>query len=429
MKLRSAFRLAARLLVWPLMAVTVLYLILLVINRHDEPANPAAQRLEDAYRARVPVAEADNGYLYLQGFGYIREQDSVRRQEGESQAFRTVREGCKSMDRACEALLASGAKVMRSALDADSWTLARYRELLLRGAWQSPMPIDVKNGAPRLAAAAVGQQLLMVDLWNRARAGDAVAVGMALSQDHRFWRMVLASSDDLLSKSYARVAVRRNLMWGNIVLATLPRGRQEAVAPAEWRQPLTIRERSLMLPVVGEYQFVKAVLYDMAGEAAGAGSPTAWPLWSAGAPLMQRQDSMNEWAALALPRVEALDVAYRAYPAALAHLRALEKGAPVVWSLGVVYNPVGKIIMRTQVSEWSGYSARLADLEGVRLAALLAVELRSAGVALDKVPDYVAAASLRNPYDGKPFDWDARTRSLIFTGLEPGERGRSELIY
>jgi len=411
------------------MAVAVLYLIVLLINRHDRPASPAAQRLEDTYRARVPVAEADNGYLYLEGIGYIREQNAARRKQGESQAFKTLREGCVAMGRACEALLASSAKAMRSALDNDPWTLARYRDLILRGAWQGPMPIDVKSGSPRLIPAAVGQQLLLMDAWNRARAGDAAEVGAALSQDHRFWRMVLASSDDLLCKSYARAAVRRNLLWGNIVLAQLPRGLQEAAVPGQWRQPISAQERSLMTTMVGEYQFIKTVLDDIAGEAARAESPTAWPAWAAGAPLMQRQDSMNEWAALTVPRVQALDVGYRDYSAALARLRALEKAAPGLWSMGIVYNPVGKVFMRVEPSAWSAYSARLADLEGVRRAALLAVELRSVGVAAEKVPDYVAAATLRSPYDGKPFDWDARTNSLIFTGLEQGERGRSALVY
>ncbi|HEU4846192.1 MAG TPA: hypothetical protein VFT05_18130 [Burkholderiaceae bacterium] len=428
MKFRSASALLARLLIWPLVGMALLYLILLLINRHDQPASPAAQRLEDASRARVPVAESDNGYLYSEGFGHIRENDSVRLKQGEGQAFKTLRDGCKSMDRACETLLASSEKALRSALDADPWTLARYRDLILRGAWQGPMPIDVKHGAPRLVPAAVGQQLLMMDAWNRARAGDAAAVGVALSQDHRFWRMVLSTSDDLMGKSYARVALRRNLLWGNIVLAQLPRGRQEAAVPAQWRQPFTLQERSLMATMVGEYQFLKTVLDDMAGEAAVHESPLVWPVWSITAPLLQRQDSMNTWAARNLPRIAALDVGYRDYPAALARLRALEKSASSDWSLEIAYNPVGKTLM-SEVPEWSSYSARLADLEGIRLATLLAAELRSVGVALHKVPDYVAAAPLRNPFDGKPFGWDARTRSLIFTGLEPGPRGRSELAY
>lgn len=429
MKLRSVSTIALRAVLWPLAFAALLYLALVLINRHDQPASPAAQRMDAMFRARTPVADADNGYLYLQGVGYIREHDAVLRKQSDSRAFRTIKRGCAALARSCQTLLEGSAKDIGSALDADPWTLARYRELIERNAWQRPMPMDPKNGFPEFLSAFIGQELLMLDTWNRARAGDASAVGAALAQDHRFWRMVLGSSDDLLCKMMARAALRRNLMWGNIVLAQLPRAKQEAAVPAQWRLPLSIQEKSLLPAMVGEYQFTSAMLDDLPAEAIRSEMPLAWLHWSAAAPLFLRQDSMNGWAEMVLANASSLDVDYRELPAALARLRGREAAPPGAWSMDELYNPFGKAMVRVGAFSWSHYGARLADLEGVRRGALLAIELRSAGVPPDRVPEYVAAAPLRNPYDGKPFGWDARSKSLIFTGLEPYERGRSELVY
>ena len=53
---------------------------------------------------------------------------------------------------------------------------------------------------------------------------------------------------------------------------------------------------------------------------------------------------------------------------------------------------------------------------GARAVKELAVETRLADLASDKVPPFLVGAGpeVRNPYDGKPFAWDAATRSLTF---------------
>ena len=77
----------------------------------------------------------------------------------------------------------------------------------------------------------------------------------------------------------------------------------------------------------------------------------------------------------------------------------------------------------------STYARRVADLEGVRRAALVAVTFRAAKVGMSEVAAELAAAPLRNPYNNRPFEWDAKNRDILFRGLELGKRGEHRIHY
>ncbi|UUZ50224.1 hypothetical protein LP420_09795 [Massilia sp. B-10] len=176
-----------------------------------------------------------------------------------------------------------------------------------------------------------GQRLLLLAAWLRARDGDANAVSAALAAEHRFWRMALGSTDELISKMFALAYLQRNLAWGNMVLGQLPPKAQRAAVPAPWRLPVTARERSLLLPLVGEYQFIKQMTEDIASGNASASDPLPPVTRVLGEPLFQRQDSRNKWAALALADSAAFDVDYRDIAAGMAAAKARAKH--VQWQL------------------------------------------------------------------------------------------------
>ena len=75
------------------------------------------------------------------------------------------------------------------------------------------------------------------------------------------------------------------------------------------------------------------------------------------------------------------------------------------------------------------YGARVADVEGVRRAAVLATTLRSRGVAAADVPAQLAASEIRMPYTNGPFAWDLKEGAIVFTGLEASERARHDIKY
>ena len=64
----------------------------------------------------------------------------------------------------------------------------------------------------------------------------------------------------------------------------------------------------------------------------------------------------------------------------------------------------------------------------MRRAALLAAQLRERAVPLDQMAREVSSAELRNPFDGKPFEWSAEEQAVVYVG--PGaERTRKRHLY
>jgi len=425
MKLSAGAKWLVRVTVGLLLLPVVLYLILLAFNRHDEPAGPEAARFEAMYRQRAAIAERDNAYVYLLGWGHLRDNDAAHKTR-DVWTYVTLKAACSAADRACMTLLEQSPKEIARALD-DSWMQGHYRKLIAHPQWQVPIPLDVNSTFASYVTALDGQRLLLLSAWKHAQTGDAAAVQAELAMDHRFWRMTLGSTEDLISKMIASVALRRNMEWGNMVLAQLPHAAQTQAMPEQWQTPLTLAERSMLLPMLGEYKFMENSLtssgFTSPADALGM-SALSWSLMS---PLMQRQATLNQWARANAALVKSIDVEIGQFPAALKQMKALEGAPKRAWSLGNLYNPIGKALVTTSSVVWSSYSGRTGDVEGVRRAVVLAAALRSDKVDSAQAAQRIAASALRNPNDALPFGWHAASRSIVFNGLEQGARGRYRL--
>jgi hypothetical protein len=94
-----------------------------------------------------------------------------------------------------------------------------------------------------------------------------------------------------------------------------------------------------------------------------------------------------------------------------------------------LYNLTGSIIMASAPADYGSYARRVADLEGIRRAALAVVTLRAEQPPTSDVTPALAASQLRNPYDDQPLRWDQSDQAVVFVGLEPGERGEHRFYY
>ena len=81
------------------------------------------------------------------------------------------------------------------------------------------------------------------------------------------------------------------------------------------------------------------------------------------------------------------------------------------------------------VGDFVGYGRRVADIEGIRRAALATVELRAALVPSSRVVDALSESAMRNPYNNEPFSWNAETAVVVFDGLALGEQGKYQFLY
>ena len=106
-------------------------------------------------------------------------------------------------------------------------------------------------------------------------------------------------------------------------------------------------------------------------------------------------------------------------------------------SLSLIRNPLGKMGRRLDLElarpDLFAYAERTYDLDGyIRLVALQAA-LRRDGVSLAQMADSArqAGPELRNPYDGRPMQWDATHSTLSFTGRQavPGGRNPSSKVF
>ena len=93
-----------------------------------------------------------------------------------------------------------------------------------------------------------------------------------------------------------------------------------------------------------------------------------------------------------------------------------------------LYNVVGRMLLAGP-PDYASYARRVADVEGVRQAALATVTLRDDGVLVSEMAAALAAGPYRNPYDDQPLRWDADEEAVVFVGLEPGERGEYRFHY
>jgi len=451
----------------------VAYLVLVGINWRDQPPSQAATRLmklSASQSARqLAIADQDNAYVYMMGFSadpaqepqalgvkrialaqaalqknpvdspkdvFDKEHDFKPQRSADLQAL--LKTCSTAVDAPCLKALNSGDKTLADWLTSEPLLLERYKALLTRTAYVQRLPFQMNTPFPPYLKVQEGQKLLLVQAWQLAAQGDAAGVNKLLTQDISFWRQNLAASDSLITKMLASRAVQRNFVWGHAILRRLPPALMTQGLPQQWRAPMSDAERAMLPSLTGEWRVSNSIF-----QHAKAGGTTALPemngtlnnrlFTSIFKSLLQPQDSSNKFAERLTASDAALQVPYAQYPAAVARAQSLwdikAEESEFLFFARRLYNPVGEFFLTFASWDPIWYAVRLSDLEGLRRMAVLSTELRSQRAAAGDMAQKLAEAPARNPYTGQPFVWDASTKTVVFTGLEKGERGRHALFY
>lgn len=430
-------------------------LLLLICNAFDAAPGAAAQRLQAiAFDGPAPP-DAHNAYLHLSGFDapagedprqlgrqriaaapgrpHETDHDAKAVRSPETQALLAA---CARPDSTCASALETGSATLDVLLRDEDWRLARYRELLAHPAWHDPTLGDHRAPLPAFAPVLDAQTLLFARAWQLAAAGDADGARSLLEADARYWRMVLVEAKLLLPKMIAAGALERHFSWGSLVLRRAHAAGADATPPPAWTQPMSLAERSLMRSAAGEWALFASGMRVLPHDPqAAAGDVDADPRppslayrWSMRL-LFLPQDTINRHAELLVARTARLDDAdFGQLPSVLAQADEAA-GDDVPLTALHPRNPIGKVVLNVAQSSFAPYAARLADLEGLRRAALLNAELRLRALPRSGLASAVAGAALRNPYDDKPFAWDDAAAELVFTGLASGKRGTYTLLH
>jgi hypothetical protein len=445
----------------------VLYLFALAVNWRDQPPNAEALELAAAVPPE-PIPDSANAYVYVLGFAVPRVGDpaligatraewiralaadiTINRASdpypGSAPEFQQIPEPlaavltpCSTPDAGCAAAFEAAAGTLRALLDEQRPLIERYRTMVGYRAWQEITTGDSRGPLTVYSEIRYTRQLLLLDTWLLAAAGDANEVRARLEADLAFWRMVLAESDTLLSKVIAARFVGLHFEWGNLILRTLPRERRADAVPAGWRKSLTDKERSMRRAFNYEWRVLRAAAQSM--KAYGTGSPLAagtrdvrstrerietWLFQ----PFVQAQDSLNRNAAELLQVDALLKTPYAELGAALA--RAPEIAHHETGVIAATYNFIGDALFESpdRVAMLADYGARVADIEGVRRAALLTVDLRNLSIPAELAGTMIPVAAVRDPYTGGPFLWTAEPPTVTFTGLERRGSSRHPFLY
>lgn len=456
---RRILRLAWRLVLSVGVLVVAAFLLLLVVNRKDQPPSALVMQLRAEVRARDVPPDAENAYVYVLGMSVPAEDDpaewGVRRAMwakqilagSSSQAhnsfpgpervgrysrnsdIQVVLEACRMVDHACLALIEEKSSAINQWLAEEDWLRERYLHLLAHPAWQESPVFDLRLPLPSYMEPLDGQRLVMLSACLMAERGDADAVRQLLEKDLRFWRMVLASSDILISKMVAVRAIHNHFQWGNMALRRMPAERLVAAIPSVWHEEITKDERSMRRVFIGEWMFFDSEVSRGKEYIFRESGLSRLLMWKIMGPLFQVQESSNRHAERLMLVPDVLDVAYRDYPAALERLRGRQENLYGRYFIPGIYNPVGDMLYAMSGADFLSYSPRVVDVEGLRRVALLIAEARGKNIPLDAMDEHVVDSDLKNPYTEKPFEWDPRAGVAVFIGLAEPERARHVVLY
>jgi hypothetical protein len=450
MDIRRAARIGAWTVAGGAVLAIALYGLLVAINWSDEKPSADALKLQRMLD-RPAVPDTANGYVLALGLAAPQAQDPValgqaRKQflaglkpsieqfavlPGEDVDYRASRpetisalaNACKKGDEACLRQVRQNPEQVVQWLASEAWLLERYLGLVRLQQWQDTIPKGLNAPFPKYGLVLDGQQLLLMRAWQLACDADGDAARELLQQDLAFWRMVLRSTDMLITKMIAVAAIDRNFSVGNLALRELHGAGADATPPALWKIPISPEERSMRQALAGEWLLMAAALDSLLGPGVDLGQLLDTSVSDRlMRPMVKLQATKNLQAARMFRLASGLDVDFRGLPSAI---HAMEQASTTGKDWFHLYNPVGNIVDQAgEDNGYIGYAVRASDLEGTRRAALLAAELRAGSTAATDPLDRVRTTTLRNPYTDAPLQWDAATRSIVFVGLEPGPRSR-----
>jgi len=437
---------------------------LLLINLSDAEPSELTQELNRSYESYPVPEDAENAYLVVLGFSALQEDDPlamgiVRRdwmqnagpEFGSSddpllidyqprserpEEVNVLAETCKDPGLTCVAALDNSEKTVEEWRESEGWLLQRYMRLISMSAFLERGSLDVAAPLPPYHVVLEGQKLLFLETLAASRSGDTDKVRELLAQDLAFWRSVLSQSDLLITKMIATVAVAKHFKFGNLALRGLPQEEAQSALPDSWLDPITLDERSMKRCFAGEWMFSEAITRDYLESSISpfssnyyAEEEKLWEVvrWSLVKPLWQPQDTSNRYAELLADMAAEIDGPLEEMPYSLGKATAIADSA--FEPMSSAYNITGNFLSEGNGMTLPGYAARVADLEGIRRAAVLLASLRFDGVTISEVPNEIAASAINNPYTGLAFSWDESEKVIIFQGLEKHERGMHHIPY
>ena len=415
----------------------VLYLIAVVVNWNDVPPSELALQFEESLENQPVVADEENLAVALRNLFESPDEEFPWRPELSEFAIALSDDCRRGSDDYCLDLVVEQQYGAEHWLDEHQWVLDRYIKLLGYSVYQAKIPKTTEE-IPSFGDVAYGHKLLMKSAMLSAINGDKPHVIALLEADLKFWRLVLANSEILITKMIAAAYVRNHFLQGNKILRVLHESHRQHTLPLAWLDEISPSERSLRRPLIGEWRFISNYYDSFA-----LYTPEPHYLFenrlehlksiaksTALVPLFQPQESKNTLAADMRWYIDFQDVPLSDVSMTIAEAKLAPPDETYPTPSGMsfltppnvskpfsrIYNATGDYLftpLRFDIS----WITRTADLEGVRRAAVVTTLMREQQIEPEDVAGFLEESEYRNPYSDDPFDWDANAQDVTFDGL------------
>ena len=356
----------------------LLYLFLLLANLVDEEKSERTIAYEQFLAGEGAPADKDNAYVYLMGLSENSDKDlftlgqeriaflenkelakkgleQKERLTIDFQGFNKLLEDCpteKSLTLACQQSLLSKQTQISDLLKAQQLLLSRYQQVFKLNAWREHLPQDIEMLGSGLDYQQINSvnKLALLAMWQQVQQGESKSALRQLQQQLSFNRMVLASSNVLISKMMAVNAVKHDLTWAEFIIKQAHGQDDSVTIPQALLAPLSDEELSLANVAVGEWQFAKSMFATLSNDEQLSGRMVEFFLL----PLLKDNATANLHA-------EVLAIDFRV-------TEGISPCKPIA-ELNIaefIYNPLGKILICSGYGHVDDYIVRLNELAALQ---------------------------------------------------------------
>lgn len=466
--IKFLIRLVKYKIIYIFLACIALYIGLLFINRNDAlPSRSFLDLIQAEEHLDTPPSK-ENAYIFLMGFSAAPDEDPTARGESYSSKLQDITQGevtalpdpskgssvtasiesipselweslkiWKTSDETRPTRISQDFTRLKQEIKDRKWIIDRYQALIFMQKWRPTNKEKIDSPTPPYRDVLDAQILFLMNAWISASEGDINYAREAIDQDNRFWRMMLSSSNRLLGSMVAIGALRRNYLVGNLAIQSLTSAAAINAIPVSWRVEHPVESASLKLLLGNElrdhvYLFSRVNLKTPLIYSNREDTPLLTRLFDYFLhPLFKRQATLNMEANYYEKLIEIYSAPHKEYEEAFKKEAGLNLELEKKYRKPESYNLMGNQMLRVVVkNHTSDYFLRMADIEGARRLALLTTRLHAERIPTEKIPAVLDSSILRNPYTGKAYLWDEKSKQTIFTGLAgDNERARFAFFY
>jgi hypothetical protein len=293
----------------------------------------------------------------------------------------------------------------------------------LHGYYETALPSHL---APPISAPREIRVLFLGDVANRIQTGTLQQQREALADlqcDLQLWRALLKGEGTLISKMLAAAFLHADLTLLADMIAdpsTELSSLYDVLEPLA--SPFEPKDYRIGNAFPAEFRGTATLYRSITDANASAGSASSW---------LERTWNAFQAHFFKLNATENMSAAHAAHWAALADSepslfiknreanRAWLKDHELHFSPGILYNPIGKILVAIAAPQNDAYSLRVYDVAAYQRLVYLSYQLKRQHIATADVAAFLNAHPdwSTHPVDGKPFRWNPETRELAVSTL------------